>query len=48
MGKHLPVRPEYFSGFARWHLLSLMRAPRTLRSIAEVARTADHPERLSI
>ncbi len=46
MGKHLPVPPEYYSGFARWHLLSLMRTPRTLRSIAEVARTADHPERL--
>jgi hypothetical chaperone protein len=46
MGKHLPVPPEYYSGFARWHLLSLMRAPRTLRAIAEVARTADHPERL--
>jgi hypothetical chaperone protein len=46
MGKSLPVPPEYYSGFARWHLLSLMRAPRTLRSIAEVARTADHPERL--
>ena len=46
MGKQLPVPPEYFSGFARWHLLSLMRAPRTLRAIAEVARTADHPERL--
>ena len=46
MGKKLPVPPEYYSGFARWHLLSLMRAPRTLRAIAEVARTADHPERL--
>ena len=46
MGKRLPVPPEYYSGFARWHLLSLMRTPRTLRSIAEVARTADHPERL--
>jgi hypothetical chaperone protein len=46
MGKSLPVPPEYYSGFARWHLLSLMRAPRTLRQIAEVARTADHPERL--
>jgi hypothetical chaperone protein len=46
MGKRLPVPPEYYSGFARWHLLSLMRAPRTLRSIAEVARTAQHPERL--
>src|SRR5271165_2556094 len=46
MGKLLPVPPEYYSGFARWHLLSLMRTPRTLRSIAEVARTAEHPERL--
>ena len=46
MGKSLPVPPEYYSGFARWHLLSLMRAPRTLRQIAEVARTADHPQRL--
>jgi len=46
MGKPLPVPPEYYSGFARWHLLSLMRNPRTLRSIAEVARTAEHPERL--
>ena len=46
MGKSLAVPPEYYSGFARWHLLSLMRAPRTLRAIAEVARTADHPERL--
>jgi hypothetical chaperone protein len=46
MGKPLPVPPEYYSGFARWHLLSLMRNPRTLRSIAEVARTAQHPERL--
>ena len=46
MGKPLPVPPEYYSGFARWHLLSLMRTPRTLRAIAEVARTAEHPERL--
>jgi hypothetical chaperone protein len=46
MGKHLPVPAEYYSGFARWHLLSLMRTPRTLRSIAEVTRTAEHPERL--
>ncbi|HSU19519.1 MAG TPA: Hsp70 family protein [Acidobacteriaceae bacterium] len=46
MGKTLPVPPEYYSGFARWHLLSLMRTPRTLRAIAEVARTSQHPERL--
>ena len=46
MDNTLPVPPEYYSGFARWHQLSLMRNPRTLRSIAEVARTAQHPERL--
>jgi hypothetical chaperone protein len=46
LGKPLPVPPEYYSGFARWHLLSLMRTPRTLRAIGEVARTAQHPERL--
>jgi len=46
MGKPLPVPPEYYSGFARWHLLSLMRNPRTLRAISEVARTAQHPDRL--
>jgi hypothetical chaperone protein len=46
MGKPLPVPPEYYSGFSRWHLLSMMRTPRTLRAIAEVARTAQHPERL--
>jgi hypothetical chaperone protein len=42
----LPIPPEYYSGFARWHRLSLMRSPRTLRDIAEVARHAEHPERL--
>jgi len=46
MGKELPVPPDYFTGFARWHRLSLMRAPRTLRDIAAVAATSTHPERL--
>jgi len=46
MGKELPVPPDYFSAFARWHRLSLMRTPRTLREISEVARTSAHPERL--
>jgi hypothetical chaperone protein len=46
MGKHLPVPPEYFAGFARWHRLSLMRAPRTLREIEEVAAASTHPDRL--
>lgn len=46
MGKPLPVPPGWFTSFARWHQLSLMRAPRTLRDIGEVARTAEHPDRL--
>ena len=46
MGQKLPVPTDYFTGFARWHRLSLMRAPRTLRDIAKVAATASHPERL--
>jgi hypothetical chaperone protein len=45
-GTALPVPPEYFSAFARWHLLSLMRNPKTLRAIKEVAAAAAHPERL--
>ncbi len=45
-GAALPVPPEYFTAFARWHRLSLMKAPKTMRSIAEVAATAAHPERL--
>ncbi|MGG5812323.1 Hsp70 family protein [Falsiroseomonas sp. CW058] len=46
MGKTMPVPVGWYASFARWHLLSLMRAPRVLRDIAQVARTADHPERL--
>ncbi|HZF77823.1 MAG TPA: Hsp70 family protein [Acetobacteraceae bacterium] len=45
-GDPLPVPPAWYAAFARWHRLSLMRAPRTLRDIAEVARTAGRPERL--
>ncbi len=45
-GTDLPVPPDYYSSFARWHRLSLMRAPRTLRDIEAVARTARHPDRL--
>jgi hypothetical chaperone protein len=46
MGKPLPIPPAWYASFARWHQLPLMRGPKTLREIAEVARTADHPERL--
>lgn len=46
MGNPLPVPPAWFTSFARWNQLSLMRAPRTLRDIRDVARTADAPEPL--
>jgi hypothetical chaperone protein len=42
----LPVPPEYYASFARWHRLSLMRAPKTMRDIEAVARCAAHPDRL--
>ncbi|HEY1856278.1 Hsp70 family protein [Acidocella sp.] len=46
MGKELPVPVEYFNGFARWHRLSLMRTPKILRDIEEVARASDDPSLL--
>ena len=46
-GTDLPVPPEYYSSFARWHRLSLMRAPKTMRDIEAVAATARYPERLA-
>jgi hypothetical chaperone protein len=46
MGTELPVPVEYFSGFARWHRLSLMRTPKMLRDIEEVARLSASPARL--
>jgi len=45
-GTDLPVPPEYYSSFARWHRLSLMRAPKTMRDIEAVARSAMYPNRL--
>jgi hypothetical chaperone protein len=45
-GTELPIPPAWYTSFARWHLLSLMRAPKTLRDIEAVARTADHPGQL--
>ncbi len=46
MGTDMPVPIEYYAGFARWHRLSLMRSPRMLREINDVARTAAEPAKL--
>jgi hypothetical chaperone protein len=45
-GEALPMPAEWYSSLSRWHRLSLMRAPQTLRAIADVARTAADPEPL--
>ncbi len=45
-GTALPIPPEYYASFARWHRMSLMRNPRTLRELEEMARASAHPERL--
>ncbi|GAN54220.1 Hsp70 family protein [Tanticharoenia sakaeratensis] len=45
-GAPLPVPVEWYADLGRWHRLSLMRNPQTLRAIADVARTATHPEKL--
>ena len=42
----MPVPAEFYSSFARWHRLSLMRAPRMMRDIETVARTAAQPGQL--
>ncbi len=46
MGSEMPIPPAWYASFARWHLLSLMRAPKTMRDIETVTRTALHPEKL--
>ncbi len=46
MGKDMPIPVSYYRGLAQWHRLSLMRTPRILQEIADIARTASHKERL--
>ncbi|AQS87367.1 molecular chaperone DnaK [Neoasaia chiangmaiensis NBRC 101099] len=45
-GAALPVPAEWYANLARWHRLSLMRTPATLRAIADVAKTASDPGRI--
>lgn len=45
-GAPLPVPPEWFLDLGRWHRLSMMRTPHTLRAIEDVAKTSSAPEAL--
>lgn len=46
MGNDMPIPAEYYAGLSRWHRLSMMRTPRVLREIADVARTAAEPAQM--
>lgn len=46
-GAELPVPPDWYSAFARWHRLSLMKNPRTLRDMRDVMGNARDPHRLA-
>lgn len=45
-GKVLPVPNKYFSAFARWDQLALLRASREMREIRALAREAVEPEKI--
>lgn len=47
MGKVLPVPQRYYSAFARWDQLALMRTGRDMREIRALARDAVEPEKLA-
>ncbi|GAC1341895.1 MAG: Hsp70 family protein [Acetobacteraceae bacterium] len=46
-GNTLAVPAEWYTAFARWHRLSMMRTPRIMRDLEDVRRTAEHPERIA-
>ncbi|HTI66138.1 MAG TPA: Hsp70 family protein [Caulobacteraceae bacterium] len=45
-GKLLPIPVRYYSTFARWDQLALMRASREMREIRKLVRDAVEPEKL--
>jgi hypothetical chaperone protein len=46
-GKVLPIPNRYYSAFARWDQLALMRASRDMREIRSLVRDATEPEKLA-
>lgn len=46
-GKRLEVPKSYYTQFERWHRLSMLRTPRTLRDIKEIKRSSEQPEALT-
>jgi hypothetical chaperone protein len=46
-GKTLPIPNRYYSAFARWDQLALMRASRDMREIRALVREAVEPEKIA-
>ncbi|WP_312135421.1 Hsp70 family protein [Brevundimonas sp.] len=46
MGKTLPVPQRYFTAFAKWEQLALLRASRDMKDIRGLVRNADEPEKM--
>ena len=46
-GKTLPIPNRYYSAFARWDQLALMRASRDMREIRKLVREADEPDKIA-
>ena len=46
IGKTLPIPNKYYSAFARWDQLALLRASRDMREIRSLAREAVEPEKI--
>ncbi len=46
-GKRLEMPKSYYAQFERWHHLSMLRTPRTLRDIKAIRRTSEQPEALA-
>lgn len=45
-GKWMDMPTGYYRSFASWHLLSMIKTPKVLREIEEIARTSSAPEKV--
>lgn len=46
-GKRLPVPRSYYSALARWHQMTLLRAPKYLRELDDIRRASEAPEQIA-
>jgi len=46
-GKRLPVPRSYYAALSQWHQLTLLRAPKFLRELQDIKRTAEQPDAIA-